>query len=197
MKKLFLLTFVALLSLVMSVALVGAQDEAAYEADTSGVMVQVVTSGSFVEADGTMTLMVEGMPGYASMFINTPNVLLNNYNLVELSDDWTFANSLEDMDALTATAYLQLEDYIVTLNLTDASYDLDTEMLSYTVEVVSVRDLVNADSKDEPAAPVSFDAGSLYISLDADFLNGLSAGQAARLSDLRPVTDNNPCPCGP
>lgn len=182
----------------MSIA-ISAQEtvEEVFTPDTTGVLVQVAPSGSFVVAeDGSVTLTFAPQSSYGSFIITQPEISMLNYDLADFSDDWTFAETL--VEDFSATGYLQADGYIISMTLDVASYDLDTGEVSYDVSIDSVRDLNAVDPKEAPTAPATFADGSLYITLDAPFLNTLFAGFEARLSEMRDGTESATCwNCGP
>lgn len=188
-------TFSKLISLslivLLTISLVSAQDaeNLRYSEDTSGVMVIAVEDGTFAENDDdTWTFTITASAEFSSVFISEPSVSIQNYTLSELSDDWSFATDL------LGSSFLQTQDRIFRLTLSVPSFDLESGQISFIVTEASGR--ITTESK-ASAIPAQITSGSLYITLDADFLNTLGAGREERLAQFRDTGDTDGCPCDP
>jgi hypothetical protein len=188
MKNLRIMLFLALLSLIISVAFVSAQENEnlAFSSEAAGVIVHTFESGVFAEnEDGTFTLSLNAVPEIAALYFTSPSILARNYNVLELSDDWAYANTLSE-EALFGSAHLQFGTTSVVLEITSPIYDADAETLSYTATFVEGVDDGTA-LKDAFAVPAAFDEASLFIELDPTFISTLISGREARASEIRGV----------
>jgi hypothetical protein len=188
MKNLRIILFLAILSLIISVAFVSAQESEnlAFSSEAAGVIVHTFESGAFAEnEDGTFTLSLNAVPEIAALYFTAPSILARNYNVIELSDDWAFANTLSE-EALFGSAHLQFDTTSVVLEITSPIYDAETETLTYEATFVEGLDDGTA-MKDAFSVPESFDNASLFIELDPTFISTLISGREARASEIRSV----------
>lgn len=169
-------TLIAVFAMMFASFAVQAQDMETVEPTTFGTIVQSAFSGSFVEnADGTYTLTLEGVPAFSSLFINNPEVLTGVYPVLEMVDDWNFA------DALVGTGVLQTEDTTVEMTLTNPTYDF-ISVVTYDVEIIAVES-VEADK--DAVVPETFEIASLFIQLTEEFDTALFAARDARMDTMR------------
>ena len=180
------LFFVAMI-LVLSVGFVSAQDNraTAFTApeNLTGIMVQEISSGAFVaNDDGTYNLIINDASEVNAWAISQPAFEVAQYPTVEMASDWAFAEDLE------VTATLALGEVFIELTLSNPAFDADTNVFSYTASINSTLGL--EEGKDGLVMPETFSNGSLFVLLDASFVNDLINARIARFASARNISKN-------
>jgi hypothetical protein len=190
MKTLRNSLLIAILTLIISVAFVAAQDTSenlAYNDLAAGVIVHTVEAGTFAAAeDGNYTLTLENVPHIAALYFTSPSILARNYHVGKLSGDWVYANELGD-EALMGNAHLQFDTVSVVLEVSTPIWDEEAGTLTYTVTFVEGMD-AGVSMKDAMDIPASFENASLFIEINPAFISTLISGREARLSEIRANT---------
>jgi hypothetical protein len=167
----------------------GSAFEAAY------VFNQAATGGSLTALeDNVYELQLTGIPAELDIMKVTPPGLLT-YVTENLAQDWTNAIQNASDDTVTQVlAELDINGDTVVMALQSASYDVATETMTYTGEVVQYIpfaanqefNLANATADLEKAdIPTTFEAVTLTISASAQFWGSLQGGANFRLAAIR------------
>lgn len=177
MKK-FSVALITIFALAFSIAVVGAQDiEGTADDVTIGSFAMTDLAGSFAATADGMTLTLSDVAETVDYILTVPSLYANRYETVNLAGDWAAAP-----DALVAEAVLLLDDLSITLTLSEPAFVNGD--LTFAVEIVEFSS-DDASFMKAPFAPDMFAGGSLMIAFDAAFADGIEAGMAARLADVR------------
>lgn len=175
------------LILVLSSGIAGAQDNsaAAFTApeNLTGVMVQQVPSGGFVaNEDGTYTLVINDASEFNAWAVSQPVFEVAQYPTIEMASDWAFAEGLK------VEATLTFGEVVIMLTLSNPALDIDSNVFTYTVEVLSTLGL--EEGKSGLVMPEAFSNGSLFVLLDASFVTELINARIERFASARNVSKN-------
>lgn len=192
----FLTRLLTVVALGLSFALVTAQsNELSFVEGTSGVIVQMATSGTF--ANNALTL--EGVGKLTPMIVNTPEeggslpvgvfsgMLLTN----TVIQSWALAGDLVGTaklqffvgtDLYTAEMTLSVPEYAPVL-----TPDQDIYSFSYDVSdlVITSAFRSNGDEIKSPRMPAAFNSATLSINVTSEFLAGFEAGRQEFLNSGR------------
>jgi hypothetical protein len=174
--------FVALLSLVLPLAAVGAQegsgeDQLVAVPEISAVYYLSAASGSFADqGDGTYLLTLEGVGPEVIWIMTAPSLAIQQQNNVNLNAQWTAA------EGLTTDAVIEAAGLNISMTLAAPVYDEATGVQTF---VATVTDITAPEGVKEPAVPATFDAANLSLVWSMEFQNGLVGGIQAMYAGMR------------
>ena len=163
--------------------------------DAAYVFNQDATGGTLTETeDGLYELQLTGI-GTETQIIKVSPPGSIDYATENLASDWTNAiDNATDETVTQVLGELDINGDTVVIALYSASYDAETETITYTGEIVQfipfapneAFNLSNATSGlDKADIPAEFGEASLTISASAAFWNSLQTGADFRTVDIR------------
>lgn len=151
---------------------------------TTGTIVQTASSVTFEETeDGVFTITLADVDAAASVLIYAPGVGAGFYPLTELAADWTYGEG----DALLGQALLQSGAQTLDLMIGMPVYDEEEMTLTFTGTVEEIFE-VGVEGGKDPIPEESYEAATLFILADFDFISGLEGRRVARIEDGRLIT---------
>ncbi|MDX2078820.1 MAG: hypothetical protein SFZ02_20470 [bacterium] len=183
--------FILLVILALPLSLVSAQDEGE-DITWSGSYVVTAGSGSFVEADDDVfTLTLNDVSEYTTWVVNLPDLTSGILTTQDLIAFWTF------QPELTATAVLTTENesVLVTLALAEeTAFDPEEGTLTFTAVVTSTNAFDPEIDDAKADLPEEFELVTVFINMDATFVEGITAGMVARNEGTRANTSQTCTP---
>jgi hypothetical protein len=185
MKNLRITLMIAIL--LLTVALVGAQEdvETTVEADAvSGTFIQFADSATLIEDEmGDLTLTLAGVDDATAWQFIAPDLTAGRFDTSLLAIYWSAA------DDLSTEAVLTSGNVVVEVTLSMPDYNLETGVMRFDAEVSDFY-LTPTDLEIKGfTLPEEFDATTLMINFEQDFIDSLNAGRDA--AGFRATVGNN------